>query len=137
MKLNKTCFEPGDVLEISVGITQPGYLNIISISADDYATVLFPNQYHPHNEVRRGEFTIPSDQMTFEMVADGPQGPNLIAAIVSQSPVNSYNAGFKTQKDVWAELSPKSTRSLMMRQGEGRLAAGKVTVEIRGEGQCE
>ncbi len=137
IKLNKACFESGDVLEISVKITEPGYLNVISISADDYATVLFPNQYHPQNLVSRGEFTIPTDQMKFEMVADGPQGPNVITAFVSRSPVNSYEAGFKTQKDVLADLSPNSTRSLMMRQRAGWLAAGRVTVEIRGEGECK
>jgi hypothetical protein len=84
IKLNKTCFQPGEVLEISVKITEPGYLNVISISADDDATVLFPNQYHPHNLVSRGEVTIPTDQMKFEIVADGPQGPRLITAFVSQ-----------------------------------------------------
>jgi hypothetical protein len=137
IRLNKTCFEPGDVLEIAVKITEPGYLNVISISADDHATVLFPNQYHPHNLVRRGDLTIPADQMKFELVADGLQGPNLITAFLSQSPINSYNAGFKTKEDVLAELSPNSTRSLTLRQGKDQVASGRVTVEIRGEGQCE
>ena len=137
IKLNKACCESGDILEISVKITDPGYLNVISISADDYATVLFPNQYHSQNLVSRGEFTIPTDQMSFEMVADGPQGPNVIAAFVSQSPLNSYEAGFKIRKDILADLSPNSTRALMLRRSEEQLAAGRVTVEIRGEGKCE
>jgi hypothetical protein len=134
--LNKTCFEPGDALELSLKITEPGYLNVVGISADDHATVLFPNQYHPNNFVGSGEFRFPTDQMKFEMVADGPQGPHLIAAFLSGSPTNSYSTGFKTHTDTMAELSPNSTRALTLRRNEEHLAAGRVTVEIRSEGQC-
>jgi hypothetical protein len=74
--------------------------------------------------------------MDFEMVAEGPSGPTLITAFLTRSSINGYQYGFKTAKDVLAELSPNSTRSLMMRQGSGWLAAGKVAAEIRGSGQC-
>lgn len=137
IKLNKTCFEPGDILEISVKITEPGYLNVMSITADDQSTVLFPNRYHPQNAARPGNFTIPTAQMDFELVSDGPPGPHLITAFLTRSPVNSYKYGFKTKNDVMADLSPIATRSLIMRQKKGHLAAGKVTVEIRQEGQCQ
>ncbi|MGD8285529.1 MAG: caspase family protein [Desulfobacterales bacterium] len=136
MKLNKSCFEIGDVLEISVWIPEPGYLNIMSIKADDQATVLFPNQYHRSNAVNRGKLTIPTGHMDFEMVTDGITGPNLIAAFLTQSPINSYEHGFKTAKDVLATLSPKATRSLVLRQKQGWLAAGRITADIRDEGQC-
>jgi hypothetical protein len=136
IKLNKACFEPGEALEISVWIPEPGFLNIIHITADDQATVLFPNQYHPHNAVGRGKITLPTRRMDFEMVAEGPSGPNLITAFLTYSPINGYQDGFKTAKGVLAELSPNSTRSLVMRQGSGWLAAGKVAAEIRGSGQC-
>ena len=137
IKLNKTCFEPGDVLEISVKITEPGYLNVVSITADDQSTVLFPNQYHPQNAVGSGELTIPTAQMDFELVSDGPPGPHLITAFLTRSPTNSYKDGFKTKNDAMADLSPRSTRSLIMRQKKDWLAAGKVTVETREEGLCQ
>ncbi len=136
IKLNKACFEPGEALEISVWIPEPGFLNILHITADDQATVLFPNQYHPHNAVGRGKITLPTRRMDFEMVAEGLSGPNLITAFLTRSPVNGYQDGFKTAKGVLAELSPNSTRSLVMRQGSGWLAAGKTAAEIRGSGQC-
>ena len=136
IKLNKVCFEPGEALEISVWIPEPGYLNLMLIAADDRATVLFPNQYHPHNAVARGKITLPTGRMDFEMVAEGPTGPNLITAFITRSPINGYQDGFKTAKAVLAELSPNSTRSLVMRQGSAWLAAGKVAAEIRGSGQC-
>jgi hypothetical protein len=137
IKLNKACFEPGEALEISVWIPEPGFLNIMHIAVDDRATVLFPNQYHPQNAVGRGKITLPTRRMDFEMVAQGPSGPNLITAFLTRSPINGYQNGFRSAKGVLAELSPNSTRSLVMRQSSGWLAAGKTAAEIRGNGQCK
>jgi hypothetical protein len=136
IKLNKACFEPGEAMEISVWIPEPGFLNLMHIAADDQATVLFPNQYHPHNAVGRGKITLPTRRMDFEMVAEGPSGPNLIIAFITRLPINGYQDGFKTAKGVLAELSPNSTRSLVMRQDSGWLAAGKTAADIKGNGQC-
>jgi hypothetical protein len=136
LRLNKTCYEPNESLEISVWIPEPGFLNIMHIGRDDRATVLFPNRYHPQNAVQRGKITVPGRRMDFEMVAEGPAGINLITAFLTRSPLNGYQDGFKTVKGVLAELSPNSTRSLVMRQGTGWLAAGKVAAEIRESGQC-
>jgi len=137
LKLNKTCYEPNEALEISVWIPEPGFLNIMHIGVDDRATVLFPNRYHPQNAVQRGKIAVPDRRMDFEMVAEGPAGINLITAFLTRSPLNGYQDGFKTAKGVLAELSPNSTRSLVMRQGSGWLAAGKVVAEIRQSGQCK
>jgi hypothetical protein len=136
LRLNKTCYEPNESLEISVWIPEPGFLNIMHIGMDGRATVLFPNRYHPQNAVQRGKITVPGRRMDFEMVAEGPAGINLITAFLTRSPLNGYQDGFKTVKGVLAELSPNSTRSLVMRQGTGWLAAGKVAAEIRESGQC-
>ena len=134
--MNKACFEPGEALQISVWTPEPGFLNIMHISADDQAIVLFPNRYNPHNAVGRGKIILPTGRMDFEMVAEGPSGSNLITAFLTRSPINGFQSGFKTAKDVLAELSPNSTRSLVMRRNSDWLAAGKVTAEIRGSGQC-
>ena len=136
MELNKTCFEIGDALEISVWIPESGYLNIISINAKDQATVLFPNQYHPDSAVNRGKLTIPGGHMNFEMITDATIGPNQITAFLTKSPINTYEHGFKAPKDVLATLSPNSTRSLILGQKKGWLAAGKTTATIRDAGQC-
>jgi hypothetical protein len=137
IKSNKTCFEPGDILELSIEIDEPGYLNVMSVAADDRSTVLFPNRYHAQNAVLPGKITIPTPQMEFELVCDGPTGPHLITAFLTQSPLNSYESGFKAKSDVMADLSPESARSLRLRQKKEWLAAGRVFVEFREEGQCQ
>ena len=134
---NKACFEPGDVLELSVWTPEPGYLNIIHITAEDQATVLFPNRYQPDNAVGRGKLIIPTSRMDFEIVTDDPLGPSLIVAFLTRRPMNSYRSGFKTLSDVLAHLSPNSTRSLMMHQKQDGLAAGRLVFNIREEGQCK
>ena len=136
VKLNKSCFESGDALEISLWIPEPGYLNIISVNVEDQATVLFPNQYHPGSNVNRGKLTIPGDHMEFEMVADGKTGPYQITAFLTRSPVNAYEKGFKTAVDMIARLSTQSSRSLILRKKQGWLAAGRITADIRNEGHC-
>jgi hypothetical protein len=112
-------------------------LNVVSVRPDDRATVLFPNQYHRLNTVSRGELTLPSRRMNFELVADGPTGTHMITAFLTRSPLDGYQNGFKTSRDVMAALSPASTRSLMLHQAQDWLAAGKVTVEIREKGRCK
>ncbi|MCP4625976.1 MAG: DUF4384 domain-containing protein [bacterium] len=137
IKPNKTCFEPGDVLELSIEIDEPGYLNVMSVAADDRSVVLFPNLYNVQNSVLPGKITIPTPQMEFELICEGPAGPHLITAFLTQSPLNSYKNGFKAKSDVLADLSPVSTRSLRLRQKKEWPAAGRVSVEFRNEGQCQ
>ena len=137
IRTNKTCFEPGDVLEITVGVTEPGYLNVMSITSEDQSTVLFPNLYHPHNAVQPGKIAIPSARMEFELVCAPPLGSRLITAFLSRSPANDFRNGFKTKSDIMVDLSPDATRSLFLRRQEDWLAVGKLSVEIREEGRCE
>ena len=136
IRLNKSCFEIGDPLEISLWIPEAGYLNIVSIGSDDQGTVLFPNQYHPGSRVTRGRLTIPGGHKNYALMAEGKTGPRQITAFVTQSPLNTYADGFRTPTDVLAALSPHSARSLALRQKQEGLAAGSITTHIREEGQC-
>ncbi len=136
IELNKSCFEIGDPLEISLWIPEAGYLNIVSIGSDDQGTVLFPNPYHPGSRVDRGRLTIPGGHRNYALMADGRTGPRHITAFVTRSPLNTYARGFRTPKEILATLSPYSARSLALRQKEEGLAAGRVTTQIRPEGHC-
>jgi len=134
---NKTCFEPGDLLKLSVKITEPGYLNIMSTTADDRSTVLFPNQYYPQNAVDAGNLTIPTDQMNFELISQGPPGPHLIRVLLTREPANVSEAGNQTKYEKMADPAPILTGSMQTGRITGYLAAGKITVEVRETGGCE
>ncbi len=136
IKLNKSCFEIGDPLEIALWIPEPGYLNIISIDAEDQGTILFPNRYHPRSNVDRGRVTIPGGHRNYELTAEGKTGPHQITAFLTRSPLNAYADGFRTPADVLARLSPLASRSLALRQKHEGLATGRVTTHIRQEGHC-
>ncbi len=136
IQLNKSCFETGDSLEISLWIPEPGYLNIISIDSNDQGTILFPNQYHPRSNVNRGRLTIPGGHQNYELTAEGKTGPHQITAFLTRSPLNAFADGFRTPTDVLAMLSPHSSRSLALRQKHEGLAAGRVATHIRREGHC-
>lgn len=137
LRLNKLCFEPGDVLQVSVRIDEPGYLNIVSIAPDNRSVVLFPNRHHRQNEVAPGMLTIPTAQMGFELISEGPPGPRTIAAFLTRSPQNSYKSGFRARHDPPADLSPISKRSLILRPQYDDLAAGRVSLEVREAGGCD
>jgi hypothetical protein len=136
LQLNKRCFEPGDVLQVTVRIDEPGYLNIISVRPDNRTVVLFPNRHHPQNKVVSGMLTIPSAQMGFELISEGPPGPGLIAAFLTRSPENGYTPGLRNPRDFLADFSPISKRSLILRQKNDYLAGATVSVVLREEGGC-
>jgi hypothetical protein len=52
--------------------------------------VLYPNQFNTDNAVEEGPFRIPTEEMDFLLPADEPVGPTLVAAFVTQDPINFY-----------------------------------------------
>ena len=87
---SKTIYVIDDPVEISMEIPIDGYLNLVTVDAQDNATVLFPNEFNPENEVKAGSFSIPTDEMDFVLPASEPAGPTLIAAFVTRDPINFY-----------------------------------------------
>jgi len=85
---NRSTYRLGQEIEISVEIPITGYLNIITVDANDQPLVLFPNKYHRNNKVRKGTFNTSS--MSFDYKADDPMGANLTVAIVTKEPLNLY-----------------------------------------------
>jgi hypothetical protein len=69
-------------------------------------------------------------------MADGQTGPHQITAFLTRSPLNTYEKGFRTATDILARLSPNAARSLVLRQKQEGLAAGRITTHVRKEGQC-
>jgi hypothetical protein len=90
LSANKDVYSVDDPVELNLTIPMNGYLNLITVDAEDNATVLFPNHYHDDNAVSAGEFSIPTSQMQFELPAAEPLGATLVVGFVTSDPVNFY-----------------------------------------------
>jgi hypothetical protein len=151
LTLNQDSYGLGELLVITVEVPQGGYLNVINVGPDDNATVLFPNKYHDDNKVAAGPVKIPTEQMRFDLPAQEPKGPSLVAAFLTQEPINLYQSslGERDTKGnltaVFGSLSPKGMRSFGVRErpssGGGpkpseRLSAGKVQTVVCDQRPC-
>lgn len=87
---SKTTYNLGDPVELTLEIPMDGYLNLVTVDAQDNATVLYPNQYNPANSVTAGTFVVPTDEMDFMLPASEPVGSTIIAAFVTKDPINFY-----------------------------------------------
>ncbi len=94
--INQGQYQLGDALEVSILNNQAAYLNVINIDANDQATVLYPNQFHPDAFVQ-SNVRIPSQQMAFELVAQKPTGQSLLIAFLSSKAINLYKTGLATR----------------------------------------
>lgn len=111
IQINKSRYEVGDALIMDFQIPRDGYLNVISVGADDEPTVLFPNKLHPDTvKTSKGTVQIPTTEMSFKLTAID-KGPVMIVALLTSKPINLYADGFKTKDQMFASLSPKAFRS--------------------------
>jgi hypothetical protein len=90
LKSSKSAYAIGDPVEFEMQIPINGYLNLVTVDSLDNATVLYPNQFNADNAVKEGLFKIPTDEMDFLLPAAEPAGPTLVAAFVTQDPINFY-----------------------------------------------
>jgi hypothetical protein len=127
----------GEPVEISVEIPVEGYLNVVSIDANDNTTVLFPNQYNRDNRVAPGSLSIPTPQMNFTLPASEPAGDTLVAVFLTSAPVNLYDdqvGGKRTATgdyaEAFAQVSGVGMRAISVaaKQGAGTSRAGGLIV---------
>lgn len=136
LKTEKTTFAVGDLLNISVDVPAPGYLNIVNIGENEtQVTLLFPNKFTPESKIERAQLLkIPGDKNPFELPAINP-GKVLLVAIYSENPLNLWKGQTQkgTEQPVFLELKEGSALEAVL-SGENksldRIAAGSMLVEI-------
>jgi hypothetical protein len=80
--------------------------------------VLYPNRYQPDNGVGPGVVRLPTEQMHFDLLTEGPPGPAKITATLTDEPLSLYASGFReASKDIVAELSPQGEQALLTAAG--------------------
>ena len=90
IKSNKSKFSVGEEIIINIDSPLDGYLNVIAIDSIDQSLVLYPNNFEPDNKISMGSIIVPANDNKFSLIADDPIGPTLIAAFISQTPINLY-----------------------------------------------
>ena len=126
----------GDTLSLAFRVPSSGYLNVISVDAEDQAVALFPNQHHRDNRVESGVFELPTSQMAFNIEAQPPTGKTLVVAVLSALPINAYELTNGDRDDsgavqeVFASLSGTATRAF-------RVARAKIEAAPQSEGLFE
>ena len=93
MQAGKPSYLLDESIDFTLEIPESGYLNLLSVDAEDTATVLFPNEWDDDNFVTAGSFTFPTTANAFDLAAARPLGPTLVVAFVSEVPVNFRDFG--------------------------------------------
>jgi hypothetical protein len=123
---------------VKLDMTLPagGYLNIVTVDADDTATVLFPNKLHQDNAVPAGRFSFPTADMRFDLLASEPLGRNLVVAFLSADPINFYQETLEDRDEKgnikvdFPSLSNTATRAVRNAPARDAVWAGQVEVQI-------
>lgn len=103
--LNKTYFQEGEELFLSVTPTKDCYLTILNIMSDENVVTIFPNQYRENNFVKAGDtFELPNKtdikqgiMFKVNLLPDKSEDAEIIKIIVTKEPVSiKINSDFNT-----------------------------------------
>jgi hypothetical protein len=145
-----TSLAVGEEIVFEVQVPKAGYLNVVDVGPDDRPTVLFPNKDHPSNRVEAGVIRVGSAQMPFLIRAQAPAGPSLVAAILTDQPVDLRASGMGARdskgdlEDLFGEVSAYGLKDLEDRSlgvesrkpgatsgGGAPVTAGAVEITVR------
>ena len=136
LSTNQSTYRFGQPVVLNMTIPVDGYLNVVTVDSKDNATVLFPNRYHSNHLVKAGAFSIPTEQMTFELPASEPAGPTLVAAFLTTKPVNFYESSVDERTaegtlDVdFSSMSHTATRAIKVAAREDKAFASMVKIDV-------
>jgi hypothetical protein len=79
----------GDPVYFHFRSEKDAYLTLLNVGAEGGITVLFPNQYMPHNRVVAGKtYSIPSEEMGFQLHIGAPGGQEMVKAFATEFPLD-------------------------------------------------
>jgi hypothetical protein len=126
----------GEEVTLDVAVPRDGFLNVVTVDSQDRATVLFPNKFTAHNEVKTGHFKFPTKDMNFLVRAAEPLGPSLVVAFLTDKPVNLLELGVEGRdaagrmEQAFTEVSARATRALVVEARASRFASGSLNVNV-------
>jgi metacaspase-1 len=126
----------GDEITLAATVPRTGFLNVVAIDSQDRATVLYPNQYAPTNDVVPGTFEFPTASMGFVLRATEPVGPTLVVAFLTDRKVNLLDMGIEGRdaagkmQATFTEVTARATRAISVEARHQGFAAGAVTITV-------
>ena len=126
-------------VKLTLKLPTSGYLNVVSVDAQDTATVLFPNRYQLDNAVSAGPFALPTPQMAFELLASEPLGETLVVAFLSSDKINFYQQSVDNRdengniKVDFSTLSPTATRAIRIAPRNSETFSAELEMQIVGK----
>lgn len=135
---SSTKYALDEPVKLSLTLPVGGYLNVVSVDAQDNATVLFPNRYQASNAVKAGVFMVPTPQMEFDLLASEPIGPTLVVAFISAEPINFYQETLDNrdaQGNINADfssLSHTATRAIRIAPRKNETYGAQLELQITG-----
>lgn len=120
---NKSKYRKGDQIVLDIDVPSSGYLNVVSVDANDVPIVLFPNEFQQDNFVRKGRFKTSND-LDFVLKASDPLGKNLTVALLTKEPLNLY------EKSTFGRDANGNLKEVVV----GLDAVGMKEIEIRSRG---
>lgn len=137
---DKSTFSEGEKMVMKVQVPEEGYLNIVNVGPDDVPIVLYSNQHHQDNRVSAGTVTLPTADMSFDLVAREPYGASLLVAVVTKKPINLFKTADAERdekgniKDLLGRLSEDGMSNMRAWKVESRKSsdyqAGKLETRI-------
>ena len=132
----RTQFAVDESVKLELTLPSSGWLNIVTVDADDNATVLFPNKLHGDNAVAAGKFTFPTADMKFDLLASEPVGRTLVVAFLSAEPLNFFEETIDDRDEQgnikvdFPSLSHSATRALRIAPRRAETASAQLELQI-------
>ena len=136
LESSKITYVVDDPVEFTLEIPIDGYLNVVTVDSQDDATVLYPNQFNPENAVKQGTFRFPTDEASFTLPASAPLGPTLVAAFVTQDPINFYTQTLDDRDEqgnvnvTFTTLSHSATRAIRVAPRRAEMYAEMLELSV-------
>ena len=137
---SKGQYRVNEPVKLTLKLPASGYLNVVSVDSKDNATVLFPNGIQQTNNVSAGDFSFPTAQMAFDLLAAEPSGPTLVVAFLTSEPINFYHDTVEDRdaaghiKLDFVSLSHAATRAISVVARKQDIYAGQIELQIEPAG---
>lgn len=134
-------FSEGQNITLDIEMPFEGYVNVISVDANDNARVMYPNAYTPESKLHPRSFlSLPEGGANW--VAQAPHGDTHFFVVVTREPLNFHakSHDYQNGQPLASFLSPSVAQTRALSRSENKAnqnidyRAGKITVSTCASG---